>query len=52
MEYHINIKRFNPEQDPKPYWKEYTVQADPEDRLLDVLLKIKWDDDGTLTLRY
>ena len=30
MEYRINIKRFNPEQDPKPHWEEYTVQADPD----------------------
>lgn len=52
MEYHINIKRFNPELDSKPHWENYTIQADPEDRLLDALLAIKWQQDGTLTLRY
>lgn len=52
MEYRINIKRFNPEQDQKPHWEEYSVQAEPEDRLLDALLSIKGYQDGTLTLRY
>jgi succinate dehydrogenase / fumarate reductase, iron-sulfur subunit len=52
MEYHINIKRFNPEQDPKPHWEEYTVQADPNNLLLDALINIKGHHDGTLTLRY
>jgi len=47
----VKIQRFNPEQDSAPYWKEYTIDADPTDRVLDGLLKIKLTQDGTLTIR-
>ncbi len=50
-EYHFKIKRFNPETDKKPHWEEYTVEAEPNDRLLDGLHNVKWYKDGTLTLR-
>jgi succinate dehydrogenase / fumarate reductase iron-sulfur subunit len=50
-EYHFKIKRFNPETDKKPHWEQYTVEAEPNDRLLDGLHNIKWYVDGTLTLR-
>jgi succinate dehydrogenase / fumarate reductase iron-sulfur subunit len=51
MEYRFKIRRFNPEQDEKPHWEEYSIEADPKDRLLDALHSIKWYRDGTLTLR-
>lgn len=51
MEVRIRVKRFNPETDSRPYFQEYTVQAEPTDRLLDALNKIKWEQDGTLTYR-
>lgn len=51
MEVTLRIKRYNPEQDPKPYYKEYVVNVEPTDRLLDALNQIKWDQDGTLTYR-
>ncbi|HEY4385808.1 MAG TPA: 2Fe-2S iron-sulfur cluster-binding protein, partial [Ktedonobacteraceae bacterium] len=44
----MRIKRYNPEQDPKPYWAEFRVEADPIDRLLDALNMVKWNMDGTL----
>ncbi len=47
----VKVKRFQPDQKPAPYWQEYTVEAEPTDRLLDVLNKIKWQQDGTLTYR-
>jgi len=47
----VRIKRYDPEQDKKPYWAEYRVEADPIDRLLDTLNTIKWNMDGTLTYR-
>src|SRR5947209_12998925 len=47
----VRIKRYNPELDAKPYWAEYSVEADPIDRLLDALNSIKWTMDGTLTYR-
>ena len=47
----IKIKRFNPEKDSEPHWREYQVEAEPTDRLLDALHYIKWNIDGTLTYR-
>jgi len=51
MQVTIKIQRFNPEQDKKPYWKTYQVEAAANDQILDVLHKVKWYQDGTLTLR-
>lgn len=52
MDYRFKIKRFNPEKPGgKPYWEDFTIEADPTDRLLDALHNIKWYKDGTLTLR-
>ena len=47
----VRIKRFNLEASKTPYWQAYTVEASPLDRFLDVLNKIKWEQDGTLTYR-
>lgn len=51
MQLEVTIKRFNPEQDNAPHWEKYQVEADPMERVLDVLNKIKWEQDGTLTYR-
>ncbi len=47
----LKIKRFNPEKDKEPWWGEYTVDAEPMDRLLDALNRVKWHIDGSLTFR-
>lgn len=47
----FKILRFNPEKDKKPYFQDYTLQVEETDRILDGLLKIKGELDGTLTLR-
>ncbi|MBA3414361.1 MAG: succinate dehydrogenase iron-sulfur subunit [Chloroflexia bacterium] len=51
MEYTLRIKRYNPDVDVKPAFKEYTLDLAPTDRVLDGLNAIKWHDDGTLTYR-
>ncbi|MBE2187081.1 MAG: succinate dehydrogenase iron-sulfur subunit [Rhodothermales bacterium] len=51
MQLNVKVKRFNPEKDSAPYWQDYTVNADPMDTALYLLLKIKWFQDGTLTFR-
>ncbi len=51
MDVKLRIKRFDPERDDKPHWQEYTVPAEPTDRVLDALLQIKGYQDGTLALR-
>jgi succinate dehydrogenase / fumarate reductase, iron-sulfur subunit len=47
----LRILRYNPEVDAKPVYREYTVEADPTDRVLDALNTVKWYQDGTLTFR-
>jgi succinate dehydrogenase / fumarate reductase, iron-sulfur subunit len=51
MRVRVKIRRFNPEKDRKPYWATYTLDADPLDRVLDLLVQIKSYQDGTLTFR-
>lgn len=47
----FKIKRFNPEQDAKPHWQEFHVEANPMDRVLDVLNELKWEQDGSISYR-
>ncbi len=51
MKVHLKIQRYNPESDARPYWSEYDVEAEPNDRVLDVLNQVKWYSDGALTYR-
>jgi len=51
MRVHAKIRRYDPDQDKAPYWAEYDVEAVPTDRVLDILNKIKWELDGSLTYR-
>jgi succinate dehydrogenase / fumarate reductase, iron-sulfur subunit len=51
MDVQLRILRFNPENDEQPRFVDYTVQAEPMDRLLDCLHKVKWYQDGSLALR-
>ena len=47
----LKIKRYNPERDLEPHWESYEVEAEPTDRVLDLLHQVKWYQDGTLTFR-
>jgi succinate dehydrogenase iron-sulfur subunit len=51
VEVTLRIKRYNPETDVKPVFREYQVSVEPTDRLLDALNQVKWYQDGTLTYR-
>jgi succinate dehydrogenase / fumarate reductase iron-sulfur subunit len=51
MQVKVRIQRFNPEQQAQPQWREYTVDAEPTDRVLDLLHAVKWHQDGSLTFR-
>ncbi|MCX5718557.1 MAG: 2Fe-2S iron-sulfur cluster-binding protein, partial [Nitrospirae bacterium] len=50
-QYKFRIKRFDPEKDSSPQWKEFTVEMEPTERALDGLIKIKETIDGSLTFR-
>jgi len=47
----LRIKRYNPERDREARWEEYQLEAEPTDRVLDLLNKVKWEVDGTLAYR-
>ena len=51
MDVTIKILRYNPEVSEESHWESYTVSAEPTDRVLDALHKVKWDTDGSLTFR-
>ena len=51
MEVSVKVFRFNPEQDKKPHYETYKLQAEPTDRVLDLLEHIKGYFDGTLSFR-
>ncbi len=47
----LKVFRFDPEKDGDPYYQDYEVQAEPTDRLLDCLNRIRWEQDPTLAFR-
>ena len=47
----LRIQRFNPDTDEAPYFQEYTVEAEPNERLLDALTQVKRFQDGSLGYR-
>jgi len=51
MQVDFRILRYDPERDTAPHWEAYTVQCDPMDRVLDLLHKVKYEQDATLTFR-
>ena len=51
MQVELGILRYDPERDTKPHEERYLVESDPMDRVLDLLHKVKYEQDGTLTFR-
>ena len=54
MDVTFKIRRQNPEipGKEKPYWQEFVLpDVDPSDRVLEMLHRIKWEQDGSLSLR-
>jgi len=51
MEMTFKIFRFDPDVDKEPRYQTYHVQAEPSERILDCLNRIKWEQDGTLAYR-
>ncbi len=51
MNVQLRILRFDPDHDPAPAWKNYSVESQPMDRVLDLLLRVKAEQDGSLTFR-
>jgi len=52
MQIELRILRYDPERDAKPHWESYDIEADPKlDRVLDLLHRVKYELDGSLTFR-
>ena len=51
MDVRFKISRFDPDRDRAPYFQPYTVSADSNERVLDCLNRIRWEQDGTLAYR-
>ena len=48
----LKIFRYDPQKDEKPYYQTFEVDADPMDRVLDCLNRIRWEQDPTLSYRW
>jgi succinate dehydrogenase / fumarate reductase iron-sulfur subunit len=51
MQVTLKVFRYNPETDAKPHYDTFTLEAEPTDRVLDLLEVIKGYHDGTLSFR-
>jgi succinate dehydrogenase / fumarate reductase iron-sulfur subunit len=47
----LKIRRFDPERSPDARWESYRVPFDASDRLLDAIMWVKWNVDGSLAFR-
>ncbi len=48
----LRIRRFDPERGREPRWVAYQLDADPFDRVLDLLRRVREQQDGTLAFRH
>ncbi len=51
MKCQFTVFRFDPAADESPRYQEYRVDAEPTDKILDCLNKIRWEQDPTLAFR-
>ncbi len=51
MKVTLKVFRYNPETDPRPRYDVFHLEADPNDRVLDLLEQVKAHHDGSLTYR-
>jgi len=47
----LKIRRFDPESEEPAYWQEFNVELDPERSVLDGILQVRGDQDGSLAIR-
>jgi succinate dehydrogenase / fumarate reductase, iron-sulfur subunit len=51
MQVTLRIFRYDPEKDKKPYYTSYKLEANPTDRVLDLLEQVKGYHDGSVSFR-
>ena len=47
----LRIRRFDPETDREPHDEDYPVEVEPTERILDALIRVKDEQDGSLSFR-
>src|SRR3954453_21533925 len=47
----IRVRRYDPESGQSAYWQDFDVELEPERSVLDGILRAKWDEDGSLSIR-
>ena len=47
----LQVQRYSPEVDARPYYQDYQIEVQPTDRVLDALIQVKSSLDGTLAFR-
>src|SRR5436305_12377108 len=50
-DYTLKIRRFDPESGRAPYWQEFGVELDAARSVLDGILKVKGEEDGSIAIR-
>jgi succinate dehydrogenase / fumarate reductase iron-sulfur subunit len=50
-DYTLKVRRYQPETGEGPYWQQFDVQLDPDLSVLDGLLQVRDQQDGTLVVR-
>lgn len=51
MKVAFRIFRFNPETDKEPHYDNFAIEASPNDRVLDCLNRVRWEQDSSLAFR-
>ena len=51
MKVTLKVYRFNPEADTKPHYDTFNVETEANERILDCLNRIRWQQDSTLSFR-
>src|SRR3954451_8203478 len=49
--YELRVRRFDPESGEPAYWENFDVELDPERSVLDGILQVRNDQDGSLAIR-
>ena len=50
-EYTLRIRRYDPQSGDAAYWEDHTVELGPKQSVLDAILKVKDDADGSIGIR-
>lgn len=51
MKLTLKIFRFNPKTDSEPHYDTFTIEAEPNERILDCLNRVRWQKDSSLSFR-